>query len=320
MDFLNRRTKMSTSSENKYTSVWQGYKNQICRSLIKSDKQQMVQLNKENFTQVGNRKSYTFNLEYKNGTVNNNIGGSAVARDLDKIISKNEEIKNILRRGNYKINLDNKFILHIRKLNPEHPYHKDEKIKSGELPLIKKNKKTNSKPEIVDSEKEMNNPIYGLEAIVNDKTKILILGTFPTTKSIKEGFYYQNQIKRFWGQALSSVTNLENMSNEQRRKSLLEKEIGLWDIFECVERDNNNNKDSSIKKAKYNDISGLLNKYHAIKYLIFNSANAFNWLNEDIIDFFYKKKLKTKKLQSSSGGNAHFNYGKDWDDYFREIL
>ena len=108
--------KMSTGSENKYTILWQGYINKINSSLLQSDKPQLIQLDSKLFSQVGNRKSYAFNLEYKNGIVNNNIGGSAVARDLDKIISKSQVIKDILKEGYYKINLDNEFVLHIKKL------------------------------------------------------------------------------------------------------------------------------------------------------------------------------------------------------------
>lgn len=111
-----RINKMATNSENKYTALWQGYLSQIQRELTDSNEPQTIQLDKEKFTDVGNRKSYSFNLEYKNGIVNNNIGGSAVARDLDKVISKSETIKSILKNGYYKINLDREFILHIQKL------------------------------------------------------------------------------------------------------------------------------------------------------------------------------------------------------------
>lgn len=100
--------------------------------------------------------------------------------------------------------------------------------------------KTKKKPKIVESEEEMNNPVYGLEPIIDDKTKILILGTFPTKKSLDENFYYQNQNKRFWGQALNYIASLEDISNKERKRILLEKGIGLWDIFECVERGKSN--------------------------------------------------------------------------------
>ena len=113
---IQKATKMSTGSENKYTTLWQEYINKINSSLVQSDKPQLIQLDNKLFSQVGNRKSFAFNLEYKNGIVNNNIGGSAVARDLDKVISKSQAIKDTLKVGHYKINLDKEFALHIKKL------------------------------------------------------------------------------------------------------------------------------------------------------------------------------------------------------------
>jgi len=176
----------------------------------------------------------------------------------------------------------------------------------------------NKKPEIVVSCLEIPNPISGLDPIVNSKTVILILGTFPAKESIDAYFYYQNQIKRFWGQALSYIGVFENISNEERKKLLFEKRIGLWDIFKCVERDGSN-QDKAITKAKYNDIDNLLNIHPSIKYLIFNGKNSYVWLNEDIPAIFSRKNLEIKRVQSSSGGNGWFNQGKDWEEYFKTI-
>ena len=93
----------------------------------------------------------------------------------------------------------------------------------------------------------------------------------------------------------------------------------MWDIFECAER-GESNQDKSLEKAKYNDLKNFLNKHISIKYLLFNSANTFNWLKEDKPDVFKIEKLVTKRLQSTSGQNRNFNQGKDWEDYFKKIL
>ena len=120
------------------------------------------------------------------------------------------------------------------------------------------------------------------------------------------------------GKALSYIAPLENLLNVERRKILLEKGIGLWDIFECVEREKSN-QDKAIRKAKYNDIYLFLNQHPSVEYLVFNGGNAFEWLREDKSGVFERENLDTKKLQSSSGGNGHFNQGKDWEEYFKII-
>lgn len=181
-----------------------------------------------------------------------------------------------------------------------------------------KGKSKKKKPVIVNSAEELINPIFGLEPIINKETRILILGTFPAKESIDVNFYYQNQIKRFWGQALSLVDSFEAVTNEERKKLLLKNKIGLWDIFECAEREGSN-QDKAIKKAKYNNIEALLENYPSINYLIFNGKNAYQWLNEDKSEIFLRENLKTKRLQSSSGGNGWFNKGNDWKIFFEEI-
>lgn len=69
------------------------------------------------FKDVGNRESYSFNLQLANGHATNNIKGSAVARDLAFTIANSLEAKKLLYNKDVKINMDNTFRLHIRQLS-----------------------------------------------------------------------------------------------------------------------------------------------------------------------------------------------------------
>ena len=75
-----------------------------------------IVLNAKDFALVGNRKSYSFNLEYDDGVVSNNISGSAVARDLAAELSNSSSVKYILKTGYFKFRMDNNFTLWISKL------------------------------------------------------------------------------------------------------------------------------------------------------------------------------------------------------------
>ena len=72
-------------------------------------------LNFEDFALVGNRKSYSFNLEFDDGIVSNNISGSAVARDLAGVLTKSSFIKPVLNNGYFKFQMDKNFNLWISK-------------------------------------------------------------------------------------------------------------------------------------------------------------------------------------------------------------
>lgn len=106
---------MKTSG--KYIDLWTNQRQSIKNKLENISTKQLIQLNQEDFQKVGNRASYSFNLEYHNGVVVNNIDGSAVARDLVSVLEASNEIKNILKVGRYKINMDTHFCLWIQKLN-----------------------------------------------------------------------------------------------------------------------------------------------------------------------------------------------------------
>lgn len=102
-------------SSGKYVELWQKQRESIKELLKKSDSIQSLQLNPEEFRKVGNRNSYSFNLEYVNGIVSNNVDGSAVARDLDTVLENSPEIMGVLKTGHHKINMDRRFCLWIQR-------------------------------------------------------------------------------------------------------------------------------------------------------------------------------------------------------------
>lgn len=83
----NKPKSITMSIAGKYIDVWNKNRELIKVKLKSSLTKQSIQLNSFEFTNVGNRKSYTFNLELINRIVNNDIGGSAVARDLAKVLN-----------------------------------------------------------------------------------------------------------------------------------------------------------------------------------------------------------------------------------------
>ncbi len=98
--------------EQLYVDLWNQHKPKILSALANASTKQTIELKEEDFQNVGNRKKYSFNLEFKDGFVSNNIGGSAVARDLARVL----ENTSILSTGHYKLNMGIHFILSIQKL------------------------------------------------------------------------------------------------------------------------------------------------------------------------------------------------------------
>lgn len=109
------------SEQNKYLDLWSDKRNLIKEKLKIAQNLQSIQLSSSEFKTVGNRKDYSFNLEFENGRVKNDISGSAVARDLAKVLEGAPDVKAVLNSGHFKINMDKNFCLWIQKLWIIHP-------------------------------------------------------------------------------------------------------------------------------------------------------------------------------------------------------
>jgi|GEM_PF-457384 len=72
-----------------------------------------VVLAQDDFKKAGSRQSYSFNLEFSGGVVSNDISGSAVARDLARVLEQNDGIMHKMQGKHLKFNLDKGFSLWI---------------------------------------------------------------------------------------------------------------------------------------------------------------------------------------------------------------
>lgn len=73
----------------------------------------------------------------------------------------------------------------------------------------------------------MNKRIYGFEPIYDCNSRILILGTAPSVKSLEQGFFYMHPQNRFW-KIMSKVLGCDLLGSvEGKRRLLLEHHVAL---------------------------------------------------------------------------------------------
>jgi hypothetical protein len=101
-------TKVFGTGQGLYYEIWNTILPKLKNSLKKNENF-YLQLSKEIFDSVGNRDSYSFNLVLNDRIVQNNIGGSAVARDLYKVISNDTEMKALLHNRQVKFRMDSRY-------------------------------------------------------------------------------------------------------------------------------------------------------------------------------------------------------------------
>jgi TDG/mug DNA glycosylase family protein len=152
--------------------------------------------------------------------------------------------------------------------------------------------------------------IHPFEPIIFKTSKILILGTFPSIKSIENSFYYSHPKNQFWD-ILNIVFNDKKPVNiEEKIKFLKKHKIALWDsICEC-KRKNGNSRDDNLEILAPCDIESLLIKYPNIKKIAVTSRTA-----EKVIKKYFKNSSfsilhSPLYLPSPSPLNARINLEK----------
>jgi hypothetical protein len=102
---------------NIYIPLWQKLKPIIVSKMKEAlIVPQEYPLSRHEFKPYGDRigSDYTFNLEIENGALINNIGGTAVARDLLEVLKSSKTANELLNKNHFKINLGRDFKLKIQ--------------------------------------------------------------------------------------------------------------------------------------------------------------------------------------------------------------
>lgn len=149
--------------------------------------------------------------------------------------------------------------------------------------------------------------VHPFPFIYDTNCQKLILGSFPSVKSRELNFYYMHPQNRFW-KVLSKIYSIDflNLTNEAKRKKLLELHISLYDtITSC---DISNSSDSSISDVTYINMKDL----PQIKAIYCNGAKSYNLFIKKYPE--YKKMVF--KMPSTSPANAKCSLNdliKSWE-------
>lgn len=98
--------------------------------------------------------------------------------------------------------------------------------------------------------------LRGLAPIIDERARVLILGSFPSEASLAAQQYYAHRQNQFW-KILGAVLEqpLFEMSYAGRRQAVLDAGIAIWDVYAECERAGS--LDSAIRNGKPNDFLRL---------------------------------------------------------------
>ena len=139
---------------------------------------------------------------------------------------------------------------------------------------------------------------HPIQSIFNERSEILILGSFPSVASREAAFYYGHPQNRFWRVLAEIFGQPLPTSNDERRELILSNRLALWDVIaSCRIRGSS---DNAITDVVPNDLSRILSGA-PIKKIIVNGRMAEKYY----LKFQYPKTgILPTVLPSTSPANA----------------
>ena len=159
--------------------------------------------------------------------------------------------------------------------------------------------------------------LQGLPPLLDDHTRLVVLGSFPGVASLRSQQYYghpQNQFWKIMATLLSSDAAIVlTMAYAERVQWLLNQGVGLWDVYAACEREGS--LDANIQNAQPNDLQSLRTRCPALVAIAHNGGESFKHAK-----FTRALGLPVHRLPSTSPANASWTLARKlaaWREVFQ---
>jgi len=168
--------------------------------------------------------------------------------------------------------------------------------------------------------------LVGLPPLVDARTRVLVLGSFPGVASLAAQQYYGHPRNHFWpvmahvfqaffGSGAYSESTKSYQKNElgvplayaDRCAWLLAHGVGLWDVYAACQRPGS--LDADIRAAEPNDLSGLLAQCPRLKLVAHNGGESGKHMRQ-IRALFGPRGVQVVQLPSTSPANASWSLAR----------
>lgn len=157
---------------------------------------------------------------------------------------------------------------------------------------------------------------HNIPPLYDEKSKVLILGSFPSVKSREGQFFYHHPQNRYW-KVMAAVLGCRTPETIEEKKSMiLSNHFAMWDVIASCEISGSS--DSSIKNVIPNDIGKLL-KETEIGKIYTNGGTAHKYYQK-----YIKKKIGKEDIPLPSTSPANAAWGLDrlievWKENFTNV-
>ncbi|WP_285032805.1 DNA-deoxyinosine glycosylase [Mycolicibacterium sp. lyk4-40-TYG-92] len=135
----------------------------------------------------------------------------------------------------------------------------------------------------------------GLPAIVGANPRVLLLGSFPSEKSLDTGEYYANTRNQFW-RLLGTLLGFDaELPYAERIDAVTAGGVALWDVVHSCRRVGSLDANIDRKTLVLNDFTAFLTQHPTIERGFVNGLTAYTLFQQAGIA------LPAARLPSSSG-------------------
>jgi hypoxanthine-DNA glycosylase len=116
--------------------------------------------------------------------------------------------------------------------------------------------------------------LQGFPRVVDDRARLLILGSFPSVQSLAVGQYYGNPRNAFWPITAALFGFDARDPYETRLAALQSHGVALWDVLHKCRRVGSADAKIDLKSLVVNDFGQLFARYRGIERVYFNGSTA----------------------------------------------
>ncbi len=155
--------------------------------------------------------------------------------------------------------------------------------------------------------------LTGLPPVCDERTRLMVLGSFPGVASLQAQRYYAHPRNHFW-KILGALWNmaLDDMPYPDRLDMLRTRCVGVWDVYADCRREGS--LDSAITDARLNDLAGLLKRCPRLEAVAHNGGESFKHaVHTRVLG------LPVYRLPSTSPANASWSFERKlsaWREVF----
>lgn len=120
--------------------------------------------------------------------------------------------------------------------------------------------------------------VQSFPPVIDERAKVLVLGSMPGTASLDKGQYYGHPRNHFWPVVYGLFGEQPSPGYDERIAYAQKRGLALWDTIAACRREGS--LDANIQDESPNDIPGLLARYPGIVCIACNGSKSYDTFNK----------------------------------------